>query len=48
MGLCASSEKRAERNHSQAIDRMLEEDSLRIRRELKILLLGIVYIHYQQ
>lgn len=44
MGLCASSEKRAERNHSQAIDRMLEEDSLRIRRELKILLLGIVYI----
>ncbi|KAI7880854.1 G-protein alpha subunit [Lichtheimia hyalospora FSU 10163] len=40
MGLCASSEKRAERNHSQAIDRMLEEDSQRIRRELKILLLG--------
>ncbi|ORY95523.1 heterotrimeric G-protein alpha subunit, GPA3-like protein [Syncephalastrum racemosum] len=40
MGLCWSSEARAERNRSEDIDRMLEEDSRKLKRECKILLLG--------
>ncbi|CEP19171.1 hypothetical protein [Parasitella parasitica] len=40
MGVCLSAEERAEREKSQRIDRELEEDSKRLRRECKILLLG--------
>ncbi|KAG2224602.1 hypothetical protein INT45_003742 [Circinella minor] len=40
MGLCLSSEERAERSHSQKIDNMIEEDSRRLKRECKLLLLG--------
>ena len=40
MGLCLSSEERAERSHSQKIDHMIEEDSRRLKRECKLLLLG--------
>jgi guanine nucleotide-binding protein G(i) subunit alpha len=44
MGACGSSEAGVEdteqKKRSQAIDRKLEEDSKRLRRECKILLLG--------
>lgn len=42
MGACMSSNKEDEeqKKHSQAIDRVLDEDSKRLRRECKILLLG--------
>lgn len=42
MGACMSSnnEEVEQKKHSQAIDRQLEEDSRRLRRECKILLLG--------
>jgi hypothetical protein len=42
MGMCMSttSEEQEQKKKSQAIDRQLEEDSRRLRRECKILLLG--------
>ena len=42
MGACMSSnnEEVSRKKHSQAIDKQLEEDSKRLRRECKILLLG--------
>lgn len=43
MGMCFSSESAGDaeqKKRSQAIDRKLEEDSRRLRRECKILLLG--------
>lgn len=42
MGACMSSnnEEVLRKKHSQAIDKQLEEDSKRLRRECKILLLG--------
>ena len=42
MGICMSSasEDTDQKKRSQAIDRKLEEDSRRLRRECKILLLG--------
>ena len=42
MGICMSSspEDGEQKKRSQAIDRKLEEDSRRLRRECKILLLG--------
>ena len=42
MGACMSSnnEEASRKKHSQAIDKQLEEDSKRLRRECKILLLG--------
>ena len=43
MGICMSSADNQDAEHkkrSQAIDRKLEEDSRRLRRECKILLLG--------
>jgi guanine nucleotide-binding protein G(i) subunit alpha len=46
MGGCVSSESNADleqKKKSQAIDRKLEEDSRRLRRECKILLLGTLY-----
>lgn len=42
MGLCISSEEREERAHSQRIDKAIEEDSKRLKRECKLLLLGKV------
>jgi guanine nucleotide-binding protein subunit alpha len=43
MGLCMSTNNDdvEQKKRSQAIDRKLEEDSRRLRRECKILLLGI-------
>ena len=43
MGLCISSDEKAEKDHSQNIDRMLEEDFQKLKRECKILLLGNYY-----
>ncbi|KAG2222237.1 hypothetical protein INT45_010650 [Circinella minor] len=40
MGLCISSDEKAEKDHSQHIDRILEEDFQKLKRECKILLLG--------
>lgn len=42
MGACVSSnnEEAEQKKKSQAIDKILEEDSRRLRRECKILLLG--------
>lgn len=40
MGSCVSVEEKAERERSQAIDKQIEEDSRRFRKECKILLLG--------
>jgi hypothetical protein len=42
MGACMSSNNdlAVQKKHSQAIDKQLEEDSKRLRRECKILLLG--------
>ncbi|KAI8330902.1 heterotrimeric G-protein alpha subunit, GPA3-like protein [Chlamydoabsidia padenii] len=40
MGICMSSEEREDRERSQRIDRMLEEDHRKLKRECKILLLG--------
>lgn len=40
MGLCLSSEERAERARSQRIDRMIEDDHRKLKRECKLLLLG--------
>lgn len=40
MGICMSAESRVERQKSNQIDRVLEEDSKKLRRECKILLLG--------
>jgi guanine nucleotide-binding protein subunit alpha len=40
MGICTSSEERAGRNKSQSIDRMIEKDEQKLKRECKILLLG--------
>ncbi|KAF7731470.1 Guanine nucleotide-binding protein alpha-2 subunit [Apophysomyces ossiformis] len=45
MGICISSEERAEKNHSQLIDRMIKEDSRKLKRECKILLLGQLTNH---
>ena len=44
MGACMSSnnEEAVRKKHSQAIDKQLEEDSKRLRRECKILLLGMI------
>lgn len=42
MGVCMSAEQREEKEKSQRIDRELEEDNKRLRRECKILLLGII------
>ncbi|SAM01180.1 hypothetical protein [Absidia glauca] len=40
MGICMSSEEREDKERSQRIDRMLEEDHRKLKRECKILLLG--------
>lgn len=40
MGLCISREERELRNRSAAIDRVIEEDAKKMRKECKILLLG--------
>lgn len=40
MGNCISAQDRAEKARSDAIDRQLEEDSKKLRKECKILLLG--------
>ncbi|CAO0790773.1 unnamed protein product [Mucor circinelloides] len=40
MGVCISNEERAEKIHSFSIDRSLEEESRKLEREFKILLLG--------
>ncbi|KAF7725293.1 Guanine nucleotide-binding protein alpha-2 subunit [Apophysomyces ossiformis] len=40
MGLCLSFEEREARGHSRRIDRIIEKDSKRLKRECKILLLG--------
>lgn len=46
MGLCLSAEERAERAKSQRIDREIEEDNKKLRRECKILLLGKNHINH--
>lgn len=45
MGACMSSnnEEVSRKKHSQTIDKQLEEDSKRLRRECKILLLGMYF-----
>jgi hypothetical protein len=47
MGMCMSSniEEAEQKKKSQAIDKILEEDSKRLRRECKILLLGMYATH---
>ncbi|CAO3616089.1 unnamed protein product [Cunninghamella blakesleeana] len=40
MGLCVSTEQRAERKQSISIDRMIEKDEKKLKNEIKILLLG--------
>ncbi|SAL97318.1 hypothetical protein [Absidia glauca] len=40
MGMCISSEERQDKERSQRIDRLLEEDNRKLKRECKILLLG--------
>lgn len=40
MGVCISSEERAEKIRSYTIDRSIEEDSKKLEGEYKILLLG--------
>ena len=47
MGACLSSNSEAEeqKKRSQMIDRALEEDSKKLRRECKILLLGRCYVY---
>ena len=47
MGACMSSnaEEEEQKKRSQMIDRALEEDSKKLRRECKILLLGRCYVH---
>lgn len=44
MGICTSVENREERKKSQQIDRELEEDNKKLKRECKILLLGTIFI----
>lgn len=41
MGSCASQPDREEKERSDAIDRQLEEDSKKFKKECKILLLGV-------
>jgi hypothetical protein len=49
MGNCGSQPDRAEKERSDAIDRQLEEDSKKFKKECKILLLGMwlcaVFVH---
>lgn len=40
MGVCLSTDEKHDRDRSQKIDRQLEEDNKRLKRECKILLLG--------
>ncbi|KAM3589579.1 Guanine nucleotide-binding protein alpha-2 subunit [Umbelopsis sp. WA50703] len=40
MGVCLSTDEKQDRDRSQQIDRQLEEDNKRLKRECKILLLG--------
>jgi guanine nucleotide-binding protein subunit alpha len=40
MGVCLSTDEKNERDRSQQIDRQLEEDNKKLKRECKILLLG--------
>ncbi|KAI9301386.1 G protein alpha subunit [Cunninghamella echinulata] len=40
MGLCISTEQRAERKQSISIDRMIEKDEKKLKAEIKVLLLG--------
>lgn len=40
MGLCVSSQRRAERMRSLAIDRAIKADNTRLNKEFKVLLLG--------
>jgi guanine nucleotide-binding protein subunit alpha len=44
MGNCMSGEDRAQRAISDAIDKQIEEDSRRFRKECKILLLGLLQL----
>lgn len=46
MGNCMSAEEKAERERSLAIDKQIEEDSRRFRKECKILLLGMFILYY--
>jgi hypothetical protein len=46
MGNCMSVEEKAERERSMAIDKQIEEDSKRFRKECKILLLGACPLYY--
>jgi hypothetical protein len=50
MGMCMSSniDEAEQKKKSQAIDKILEEDSKRLRRECKILLLGTYATHLCQ
>lgn len=40
MGVCLSTDEKSDRDRSQQIDRQLEEDNKKLKRECKILLLG--------
>ena len=46
MGACASVQDRAEKERSDEIDRIIEEDSRKFRKECKILLLGALYLFF--
>lgn len=41
MGVCISNEERTEKSHSFSIDRTIEEEGKKMKKEFKILLLGI-------
>lgn len=45
MGLCLSAEEKEQKEISQTIDRGLEEDNRRLKKECKILLLGNTLTH---
>lgn len=40
MGICISNEEKTEKLHSYSIDRTIEEESRKLKKECKILLLG--------
>lgn len=48
MGLCLSADEKEDRQRSNNIDRKIEEDSRRMKRECKILLLGKYFTHLYQ
>ena len=48
MGLCLSAEEKEQKEVSQTIDRGLDADNKRLKKECKILLLGRCYRHIGQ